>query len=71
MTTLRSALTKLAATKGESGNPYLITAAVGAGPAGYTYMKVAQMNAAMDYWNLMVCLISCDILPKDRSVFWI
>ncbi|TFK24098.1 hypothetical protein FA15DRAFT_593009 [Coprinopsis marcescibilis] len=52
VTMLRNALTKLASVNGES-NPYLITAAVGAGPAGYTYLKVAQMNAAMDYWNLM------------------
>ncbi|EAU86796.2 class V chitinase ChiB1 [Coprinopsis cinerea okayama7 len=52
VTSLRTALTQLASRKGES-NPYLITAAVGAGPAGYSNLKVAQMDRAMDYWNLM------------------
>jgi hypothetical protein len=53
VTSLRTALTQLASRKGDTV-PYLITAAVGAGPQGYSNLKVSQMNAAMDYWNLMV-----------------
>lgn len=53
VTALRTAFTQLQSRKGDAV-PYLISAAVGAGPAGYTYLNVPQMNAAMDYWNLMV-----------------
>ncbi|KAF8649213.1 hypothetical protein AX16_005940 [Volvariella volvacea WC 439] len=52
LTSLRQALNQLASRKGES-NPYLLTVAVGAGPAGYTYLNIPQMNAALDFWNLM------------------
>jgi len=54
LTSLRTAFNALAAKKGDS-EPYQITAAVGAGPLGYTYLKVKQMDDALDYWNLMVC----------------
>ncbi|KAJ2930548.1 hypothetical protein H1R20_g6536, partial [Candolleomyces eurysporus] len=52
VTSLRTALNQLASRKRDTV-PYLITAAVGAGPQGYSNLKVSQMNAAMDYWNLM------------------
>ncbi|KAH8928943.1 carbohydrate-binding module family 5 protein [Atractiella rhizophila] len=52
LTGLRSALTQHAASKGDSV-PYLITAAVGAGSSGYTYLNVPQMNTALDIWSLM------------------
>ncbi|PPQ99959.1 hypothetical protein CVT24_009538 [Panaeolus cyanescens] len=52
VTSLRTALNSLASRKGDS-TPYLITAAVAAGPANYANLKVPQMNAAMNYWNVM------------------
>ncbi|KIM43625.1 carbohydrate-binding module family 5 protein [Hebeloma cylindrosporum] len=52
MTSLRSAFDSLASRKGDS-TPYLITAAVAAGAANYANLKVPQMNAAMNFWNLM------------------
>jgi chitinase len=53
MTDLRTALTQLQNRKGDRV-PYLLTAAVGAGPTGYTYLNIPQMDRAMDFWNLMV-----------------
>ncbi|KAF9042916.1 glycoside hydrolase superfamily [Panaeolus papilionaceus] len=52
VTALRSAFNDLASRKGDK-TPYLITAAVAAGPANYANLKVPQMNAAMNYWNVM------------------
>ncbi|KAG6873710.1 hypothetical protein C0995_012174 [Termitomyces sp. Mi166 len=52
LTALRTAFTSLAAKKGDQVS-YQLTAAVAAGPANYQYLKVSQMNAALDYWNLM------------------
>jgi len=53
MTALRSAFDDLAKRKGDS-TPYLLTAAVAAGAPNYANLKVSQMNAALNYWNLMV-----------------
>lgn len=53
VTELRTAFNNLASRKGDS-TPYLVTAAVAAGPANYANLVVPQMNAAMNYWNLMV-----------------
>jgi chitinase len=33
--------------------PYLLSAAVSSGSDNYSYLKVAQMDAGLDYWNLM------------------
>ncbi|KAI0746667.1 glycoside hydrolase superfamily [Daedaleopsis nitida] len=52
VTELRTAFTNLASKKGDKV-PYLISAAVSAGPANYAYLDMPKMNAAMDYWNLM------------------
>lgn len=52
---LRTAFNSLASRKGDS-TPYLVTAAVPAGAANYAFLNVAQMNAGLSYWNLMVCL---------------
>ncbi|KAH8923667.1 carbohydrate-binding module family 5 protein [Atractiella rhizophila] len=52
LTELRTALNSHAAAKGDSV-PYLLTAAVGAGPSGYTYLNIAQMSTALDFINLM------------------
>ncbi|KAF9532699.1 glycosyl hydrolases family 18-domain-containing protein [Crepidotus variabilis] len=52
ITALRTAFDQLQSKKGDSTR-YLITAAVAAGPANYANYKVAQMNAGLDYWNLM------------------
>ncbi|KAH0579107.1 hypothetical protein H2248_003260 [Termitomyces sp. 'cryptogamus'] len=52
LTALRTAFTALATKKGDKV-PYQLTAAVAAGPDNYKYLKVSQMNAALDYWNLM------------------
>lgn len=49
---LRTALNALQSRKGDS-TPYQITSAVGAGPTGYTNLNIPQMNAALNYWNLM------------------
>ncbi|KAG6816385.1 hypothetical protein H0H87_006534 [Tephrocybe sp. NHM501043] len=51
-TSLRTAFTALQSKKGDSV-PYQLTAAVSAGSSNYQYLNVPQMNAAMDYWNLM------------------
>jgi len=53
MTALRSAFNDLATRKGDK-TPYLLTAAVAAGPANYANLMVSQMNSALSYWNLMV-----------------
>jgi chitinase len=53
LTELRKGFTALKDKKGDS-TPYLISAAVAAGPQNYAYYKVPQMNEALDYWNLMV-----------------
>ncbi|TFK64354.1 hypothetical protein BDN72DRAFT_901624 [Pluteus cervinus] len=52
VTALRSAFTALQQRKGDS-EPYQITVAVGAGPTGYNFLNIRQMDAAIDYWNLM------------------
>ncbi|TEB25052.1 hypothetical protein FA13DRAFT_1260153 [Coprinellus micaceus] len=52
VTSLRTAFTNLASRKSDTV-PYFVTAAVGAGPTGYSYLNIKQMNAALDYWNLM------------------
>ncbi|TFK60345.1 hypothetical protein BDN72DRAFT_905040 [Pluteus cervinus] len=52
VTALRSAFTVLQQRKRDS-EPYQITVAVGAGPTGYNFLKIPQMDAAIDYWNLM------------------
>ncbi|KAF8908087.1 glycoside hydrolase superfamily [Gymnopilus junonius] len=52
LTSLRTAFDQLAAKKGDT-SPYLITAAVAAGPANYEYLQVPQMDAAVSFWNLM------------------
>lgn len=49
---LRSALNAHAASKGDT-TPYLVTAAVGAGPVGYNYLNIPQMNSALSFFNLM------------------
>ncbi|KAG6828944.1 hypothetical protein H0H92_006232 [Tricholoma furcatifolium] len=51
-TALRTAFSAFQAANGDSV-PYQLTAAVSAGPTNYQYLKVPQMNAALDYWNLM------------------
>ncbi|KAG6878469.1 hypothetical protein C0993_006311 [Termitomyces sp. T159_Od127] len=51
-TALRTAFDALATKKGDNV-PYQLTAAVAAGPANYQHLKVPQMNAALNYWNLM------------------
>jgi chitinase len=52
ITALRSAFTALMQSNGDS-TPYLLSAAVSSGSDNYSYLKVAQMDAALDYWNLM------------------
>ncbi|KAF9524949.1 glycoside hydrolase superfamily [Crepidotus variabilis] len=52
LTALRSAFDILQSRKGDATR-YLVTAAVAAGPLNYANYKVAQMNTALDYWNLM------------------
>lgn len=51
-TALREAFDNLQAQKGDS-TPYLLSAAVSAGAANYAYLQVPQMDAAINYWNLM------------------
>ena len=53
MTSLRIAFDNLATSKGDT-TPYLLTAAVAAGPANYANLVVPQMDAAINFWNLMV-----------------
>jgi chitinase len=62
MTALRTAFSQLQSKKGDS-DPYQITAAVPAGSTNYQWLKVSQMNAAMNYWNLMV---NDFLYPLDR-----
>ncbi|KAF6760385.1 glycoside hydrolase family 18 protein [Ephemerocybe angulata] len=52
VTLLRAGLTKLSVLK-KDATPYLITAAVGAGPSGYSNLNIPQLNRDLDYWNLM------------------
>lgn len=59
-TSLRKAFDDLQTQKGDS-TPYLLTAAVSAGAANYAYLDVPQMDAALDYWNLMVSRIGCSV----------
>lgn len=49
---LRSALDAHATYKGDM-TPYLVTAAVGAGPEGYDYLDIPRMNSALSFINLM------------------
>ncbi|KAF8066810.1 glycosyl hydrolases family 18-domain-containing protein [Lyophyllum atratum] len=51
-TALRTAFNQLASRKGDAV-PYQLSAAVSAGQPNYQYLNVPQMNAALDYWNLM------------------
>lgn len=53
-TALRTAFDQLASSKGDA-TTYQLTAAVAAGASNYAFLEVAQMNAALSYWNLMVC----------------
>jgi len=53
LTELRAALTKLQKDYDDT-IPYTLTAAVSAGPTQHKYSKIKQMDAALDYWNLMV-----------------
>jgi hypothetical protein len=57
VTALRTAFNSLASRKGDSTS-YLVTAAVAAGSANYANYVIPQMNSALSYWNLMVCLLS-------------
>lgn len=52
LTSLRGAFDSLATSNGDTV-PYQITAAVAAGSANYANLNVAQMDAALSYWNLM------------------
>jgi len=71
LTELRKGLTALEDKKGDS-TPYLISAAVAAGPQHYAHYKVPQMNAALDYWNLMVRLfpLYLSFVPSIDSTMW-
>ncbi|KAF7419347.1 hypothetical protein PC9H_001934 [Pleurotus ostreatus] len=51
-TALRTAFDQLAARKGDA-TPYLLSAAVSAGPANYANLVVPQMDKALSFWNLM------------------
>ncbi|KAJ7273811.1 glycoside hydrolase superfamily [Mycena rebaudengoi] len=51
-TALRSAFDSLAAKKGDT-TPYQLSAAVSSGPENYANLVVAQMDAALTFWNLM------------------
>ncbi|GLB41081.1 putative glycosyl hydrolase 18 family protein [Lyophyllum shimeji] len=51
-TALRTAFNQLQSRKGDS-TPYLLSGAVSAGQTNYQYLKVPQMNGALDFWNLM------------------
>ncbi|KAF9491053.1 glycoside hydrolase family 18 protein [Pleurotus eryngii] len=51
-TALRTAFDQLAARKGDT-TPYLLSAAVSAGPANYANLVVPQMDKALSFWNLM------------------
>lgn len=52
LTATRTALNSLAASNKDTV-PYQLSVAVAAGAANYAYYVVPQMNAALDYWNLM------------------
>lgn len=54
VTSLRTAFDQLASRKGDT-IPYQITAAVAASSENSTFLNVPQLNAGLDYWNLMVC----------------
>lgn len=60
LTELRKGFAALKDRKGDS-TPYLISAAVAAGPKHYAHYKVPQMNAAIDFWNLMVPFSPCNL----------
>jgi chitinase len=49
---LRTALNNHASKKGDTV-PYIITAAVGAGPSGYSNLAIPQMDSSLTFWNLM------------------
>ncbi|KAF4607345.1 hypothetical protein EYR38_001413 [Pleurotus pulmonarius] len=51
-TALRTAFDQLADRKGDT-TPYLLSAAVSAGPANYANLVVPQMDRALSFWNLM------------------
>ena len=53
LTEVRTAFTALQKKNGDKV-PYQLTAAVAAGPAHYQWYNVPKMDAALDYWNLMV-----------------
>ncbi|KAH8110970.1 glycoside hydrolase family 18 and carbohydrate-binding module family 5 protein [Phellopilus nigrolimitatus] len=52
LTSLRTAFDQLATQNGDTV-PYQLTAAVPAGSVNYANLNVAQMDAALSYWNLM------------------
>ena len=52
---LRTAFDNLQKQKSDA-EPYQLTVAIGAGEAGYQYLDIPTMDAALSYWNLMVSL---------------
>jgi chitinase len=52
ITALRSAFTTLQKQKGDA-TPYILSTAVSAGEVNYKFLPVAQMDASLDFWNLM------------------
>ncbi|TFK96479.1 glycosyl hydrolases family 18-domain-containing protein [Pterulicium gracile] len=52
LTAMRTALNQLAQRKGDAV-PYQLTVAVAAGASNYQHLNVPQMEAALNFWNLM------------------
>ncbi|TFK96478.1 glycosyl hydrolases family 18-domain-containing protein [Pterulicium gracile] len=52
LTSMRTALDQLAQRKGDNV-PYQLTVAVAAGASHYQHLNVPQMEAALNFWNLM------------------
>lgn len=55
LTALRSALDLLQYSN-DDDTPYILSAAISAATNNSGFYKVPQMNSALDFWNLMVCL---------------
>jgi len=68
MTALRTAFDNLASRKRDA-TPYLITAAVAAGPANYANLKVSQMDSVINFWNLMVTAPYAIFLEQPSSIY--
>ncbi len=66
-TELRTAFDNLASSKGDS-TPYILSAAVSAGPANYANLVVPQMNSALTFWNLMVSKIQLTLGYDVNSI---